>query len=75
MDTEIPDTTVLNSIVNEIIKDENKTFERVATLPAYHDEVKFDALFKLAKLEYPDELDYIIHMALLSSLLEEDKLK
>jgi hypothetical protein len=82
MDIKITDTTdlddkqeptVFNEIIEQMVKDKNST-ERIATLPEYHDKKKFDALFKLAKLEYPDELDYIIHLGLLASLLEEDEM-
>lgn len=70
----LPEPTVFNEIIEQMVKDE-KQHERVATLPEYHDKKRFDALFKLAKVEYPEELDYIIHLGLLSCLLEEDEEK
>jgi hypothetical protein len=56
------------------MEDKNKN-ETVWSLPQYHDIKKFDNLFKQAKLEYPNEIDYVIHLGLLSSLMEEDKEK
>jgi hypothetical protein len=48
---------------------------RIWSLPQYHDKEKFDNMFKLAKQEYPDELDYILHLTCLSTLMEIDENK
>lgn len=64
------------TITNKPVEEEGiKDDDRIWTLPQYHDKERFDAMFKLGKKEYPTELDYIIHLATLSTLMDEDNEK
>ena len=47
---------------------------RVWSLPEFHNKERFDKMYLEAKKEYPHELDYILHMATLSCLIEEDEI-
>jgi hypothetical protein len=57
-------------IIENMLNDKNDN--KIWSLPQFHDEDRFNRMFKMAKMEYPNELDYILHMTCLSCLMDED---
>ena len=58
--------------MNNYNEENEENNERVWSLPAFHNKKRFDDMYSKAKQEYPNEIDYILHLTTLSCLIEED---